>query len=762
MKKVISRIANEFLQEAIASPRMLEDLAAMERYMAESYDGRAFVEMLQNADDAGAKRVEVFSCDGAVIFANDGRPFNEKDMVAICRSGMSSKERGAGIGYRGVGFKSATSISTEIIIYSAGAYFSFSKSLCARNLKMPENRVPTVRIPFPVEEEDISAPIRKVLADRVRRGYTTFFIFKDGKREKVASELESVDNGWLIFLNNVYELSISFEHINKSLTVSRSNARNGYTKVRLGNGSEQWLVITDAGVSLAFRFDGNDGIIPCAAETALFHCYLPTMDSLGFAFKANADFSTDPSRKHIILNDDLSAISFKKLAALALQFIKVAVTDEKYISSLELLCSHTGLSEAGATFERELFSLLAEEAWVPLTGGRRVCAREVKQVPDWIDGKSAKVINEKVPVLRSAEVDPFLRTNVGKINQLLASCGSRTYTLDDYIAVLSSVDAISKLDATFVGKLWGYSYREAHYSKEVFGNCYIPLEDDQIVKVSDTNSGKQLSEKFVKGICGVLRNDEILRLSNDIPALNCLGEELNAPNTTKKQRTPVATPRGKITLSKFKTPIQNCMASETLLGNQPKDVSKRNCGYDVESVSPNGETRYITSRKVKHLGDSFLLSDIEHDEALRLGEAYYVFVVGDDDPGTQHIYLQNPTRLEMEKRVKEWEWVCAKYDAVTPTRKQETELMIDSKFIKDFSLQYLNQVQRAFLNALVAGEDLALFALERRTSIKALVSQINSICDFYVGSPLLNVVGDCPEIEEKYLGSITYLLGNVK
>ena len=61
MKAIIKSISESFMQEALSSPRMLEDLAAMEKYMSESYDGRTFVELLQNADDAGASRIKVFS-----------------------------------------------------------------------------------------------------------------------------------------------------------------------------------------------------------------------------------------------------------------------------------------------------------------------------------------------------------------------------------------------------------------------------------------------------------------------------------------------------------------------------------------------------------------------------------------------------------------------------------------------------------------------------------------------------------------------------
>ena len=59
MYNKISEISASFIKEAMASPRMLEDLAAMERYMSESYDGRTFVELLQNADDANSTQVKV-------------------------------------------------------------------------------------------------------------------------------------------------------------------------------------------------------------------------------------------------------------------------------------------------------------------------------------------------------------------------------------------------------------------------------------------------------------------------------------------------------------------------------------------------------------------------------------------------------------------------------------------------------------------------------------------------------------------------------
>jgi hypothetical protein len=52
LNNIVAQISGEFLCEAKNSPRLLEDMAAMEKFMAESYDGRVFIELMQNADDA--------------------------------------------------------------------------------------------------------------------------------------------------------------------------------------------------------------------------------------------------------------------------------------------------------------------------------------------------------------------------------------------------------------------------------------------------------------------------------------------------------------------------------------------------------------------------------------------------------------------------------------------------------------------------------------------------------------------------------------
>ena len=75
----IELIQNDFLQEAIHSPRLLMDMASMESYLAESYGERILIELLQNADDAQSTKAILLKENGTVIFANNGRPFSADD-----------------------------------------------------------------------------------------------------------------------------------------------------------------------------------------------------------------------------------------------------------------------------------------------------------------------------------------------------------------------------------------------------------------------------------------------------------------------------------------------------------------------------------------------------------------------------------------------------------------------------------------------------------------------------------------------------------
>ena len=128
MSDAFDKLRAEFLREARGAPRLFQDLAKVEQYIAETYKTRAFIELIQNADDARATKFGIYDFAGGFAAGNDGTPFTPADIEALCRSGSSAKRRGGStIGYRGIGFKSVVNLAKTVYVFSGEYKFFFNK-----------------------------------------------------------------------------------------------------------------------------------------------------------------------------------------------------------------------------------------------------------------------------------------------------------------------------------------------------------------------------------------------------------------------------------------------------------------------------------------------------------------------------------------------------------------------------------------------------------------------------------------------------------
>lgn len=75
-------------------------------------------ELLQNADDAGAKVASITITEGNFIFSHDGQDFDEDQFASICSFAVSSKKTIHTIGFRGIGFKSTFSLGSSVFLSS--------------------------------------------------------------------------------------------------------------------------------------------------------------------------------------------------------------------------------------------------------------------------------------------------------------------------------------------------------------------------------------------------------------------------------------------------------------------------------------------------------------------------------------------------------------------------------------------------------------------------------------------------------------------
>lgn len=737
MKRIIKTISDNFIQEALASPRMLEDLAAMEKYMSESYDGRTFVELIQNADDAQSSAVRVFSVDDTLIVANTGRPFNEADIMAICRSGSSNKQRGTSIGYRGVGFKSATTISSEIVIYSGGAYFTFSKELCAKTLGKTVDRVPTVRIPFPYEEKHLSAKVSSAIEGAEADGFTTFFIFLHANIRKFITELEGFNSGWLLFLKNISKVELDLLDIRKTCKVSRKTISDQDSLVKIIGGKEQWYIVTDGAVSLAFKYDER-GIVPCSNNDSSFHCFLPTMDKTGYPFKVNADFSTDPSRKHLIL-DDMTKQALERITRLYASFVtRVMISkDEKLLVAATLINSPLSLSELASELEKGILQKLRQTDWVTLNSGAITSPENTHILPSWLTADEQDLLVSKVPSVANSTPQISLLRQVEKLDKFLVKLGAKDLPVAVLSGVLKQIDSVSKLEAAFIGKIFVYSCRGNLSNRDVLQDIFIPLTEGKYGRIADISESTQIDTEFLAALA-VLSSKEKTNLADSFPVFSCL---LRAKPVQQKAGAKISLTKsadlGKkatLAINKWKTPIQNCIAVEALNGWTAKDVSRKNTEYSVQSTNAAGQTRYLAVKKIDILGDSFKLSESEYSAAQRLGDSFELFIIATEGSEIEYAYIKNPLEtLELSKVVKEWEWCCDRYSVESEVTGDAPEV-IDDNFLRNMSREFLNSQQLLILQRIA---DKGTVVLEQKELI--IVNQINSISDFYTSSPVLKI-----------------------
>lgn len=98
---------------------------------------RMFFELLQNADDCASEsgtQVKFELSDTHFILAHNGMPFSKQDFDSIISAAKSTKSASKKkTGYKGIGFKSVFTNSTEVTIFSGGFKFTFDKSFSLYN-----------------------------------------------------------------------------------------------------------------------------------------------------------------------------------------------------------------------------------------------------------------------------------------------------------------------------------------------------------------------------------------------------------------------------------------------------------------------------------------------------------------------------------------------------------------------------------------------------------------------------------------------------
>lgn len=647
----IELIQNDFLQEAIHSPRLLMDMASMESYLAESYGERILIELLQNADDAQSTKAILLKENGTVIFANNGRPFSADDLMAICRSGASKKDRGTDIGYRGVGFKSTTALTNDIIISSGDAAFEFSKQECAQKLNLKINQVPTVRIPLACDKTNMDDSLLRRIEELHEKGYTTVFIFQNSKADIIDEEIHTFDISSLLFLRNLTELVIEGTEYNARR--EESDAGLNVFLTMQGYSAQWWLPFGKSDCNFAFKVE-NGEVVACSPKEAVYHCYLPTLETCPFIFKVNADFSTDPSRKHITLDARTKACLQELVASLITLIQSITDGNVRQKKVLGILTSRNSYNQVASEFYDQFHRQMLKEVSIKLQNGGSVKISEYRVFGNTLS------LNEKAYIREKSNYFSAVSSVCDGVSfEQFAECYSkRQFTENDYLALTKDTEFVRECDSRLLAKIYAITahsfYQLSKFGEEMpsFSDCLIP-EAGKVLPIEEQSS---TDEEFTETLKNCITKEEWkwfapLAKTN----IEVFEEEKKQPKRAVKAP--------KATLTKWKSAEQQCADIEKIMGNNASCVGNQNLGYDVVSKTPNGETRYIEVKLLSSDSGTFSLTSNEYATAHQLGESYILCLMVQSETGIAVTYIRNPIEtVQLEKRVKQWEWFCSGFD----------------------------------------------------------------------------------------------------
>ncbi|WP_348825648.1 sacsin N-terminal ATP-binding-like domain-containing protein [Flavobacterium aestuarii] len=179
------------------------------------YNGRQILELLQNCDDEGAKKVLIkLDIDlKTITISNDGKPFSQKGYRSLFIANLSSKTtKKKYIGNKGLGFRSIINWSNTIEIQSNTISLTYSEENVAVcfNQFFPEELQKEIR-----SEENLSDYVTPmpflsmpILNDIGQLEYVTSIIihYKNDYFNDIQKQIKKITSETLLFLRNIEEI----------------------------------------------------------------------------------------------------------------------------------------------------------------------------------------------------------------------------------------------------------------------------------------------------------------------------------------------------------------------------------------------------------------------------------------------------------------------------------------------------------------------------------------------------------------------------
>lgn len=267
-------------------------------------------ELLQNSEDAKAKQV-CFDLDSEELrLLHNGRPFDSKDVRAVCSVCQSTSQGDSDrIGRFGIGFKSVYCYTATPEIHSGDEHFAIEhyvrpKAVALREIAKGQSTL--IALPFPSPSVTCE---------------TAF--------EEIASAFQALDQSALLFLRHVESLEVNVEG-EDVIVLGRKIIPTTEKWVRIvslfsddcGSSEQRWLVterscqltgtkgkLVNARVEIAFALAPAESESEITVENhdgATLAVFFPTDKPTHTGFILQGPYRTTPARDNILVKDPIN------------------------------------------------------------------------------------------------------------------------------------------------------------------------------------------------------------------------------------------------------------------------------------------------------------------------------------------------------------------------------------------------------------------------------------------------------------------------
>lgn len=658
---LIKSLHDQFLYEAKQSPILLSDLANLEKYISESYSERSLIELIQNADDANATKFYISIInDNAVIVANNGDYFNEEDVIALCRSGSSTKKRKSNsIGYRGIGFKSIVNYTNNVHIYSGDMKFSFSKELTRKDLPEIDN-VPLVRIPHDFDGDKYIKEIRQI----TEKGYTTVFIFET-RLNSLVDEINEFDESCLLFLRNL-ELFISKTNKINEINAKRSKNKNMETvSIHTSDITKDWLILSDDAngerVNIAFSLNNNIAQ-KLNGEKSVIHSFMPTKNNFCIPCKVNGNFSTDPSRTKVVIDEESNNV-MKNIAELFSKIISDIIKNKKDPFKLISVISSISIDPLSQFKPKDINDEFIDNLKNQIK--KDLDKNNMLIQPNWLSEDSfLEIYGESNKIL----ITDTMNEEIIGLKELLLILGFEEpdYTVTMKKASENKYSEDTRVDLV-VKSVEQTRFTVSNEDKESINNAYIIESENSIEKTKDMNATKP-SKQFLSKVENKLNDNNDLKwftkkfnIEYEPPKKN--EQPIKEVNTNDNDT--IVSFKKKVNLTKWRNIEKNVI--EILRGfdyiKSVEDVTLMNIGYDAKAKTKDNKEQYYEIKSVRSLGDPIKITNNEYTHAHKYKNQYYLAIASQQEDYIELCIIANPIEtLNLTKRIVQVEWICDEYE----------------------------------------------------------------------------------------------------